>query len=494
MLPLLIKGGGRAVLNWARYLERVVKERVRGKNLGSHSFARLYFNFASTAFFTFLDRYSKKTLGSTTPFIDTAQCFDAFSLKFCRDFTCRNLSYSSGHSSIEDEIVPYLSARSLSLLAFVQSSTDVEVLNFHYFEYMKALQEKNLPRDLIDVEFDEFSTIIDFFSKKQAKPDVRDFFERRLKAGQGVSAFKKIINALLAPYSRRLAELLHVILHPNVVFASNISDAQIGARLAELIAESKERGLLPDNFACDFAEYDSSQYSLSPNLNSLMMAAMGAPPKLIDLYRNMRSSWVLCDDMMKLYGHEKMHSGEPFTLVGNTFFGMCVIAFALDFDELVYAAFKGDDSALNATNVRFNNSAMCWCRDRGLQLKDEYPPHMEFAGMFITPFGFYPDVIRKCVKFMSTVFRDLRHYKQAVLNLDADLSCITSSEHAQFGAIACSEYYSFINRTYSSVSAEHVHMLLSWLHRQKSVDYDDLPDFNRDVLTFLHSQPDVFIN
>jgi len=181
-----------------------------------------------------------------------------------------------------------------------------------------------------------------------------------------------------------------------------------------------------------------------------------------------------------------MHSGEPFTLVGNTLFGMFVIANALDFDSLAYAAFKGDDSALCGMNVRFNNDAMRWCKDRGLQLKDEYPTHMEFTGMLVTPFGYFPDVVRKSVKFLSTVFRDSTHYYEAVKNLNADLACITSNEHAHYGAAALSHYYTEQGRT-NFISPEHVFSLISFLDYQTRVTYTDLPSFDRDVLTFSHS-------
>lgn len=487
MLPL-IKGGGRSVLNWAKYLERVVKERVKGKTLGSHTFARRYYNFASIAFYTLLDRYSKITLGSNDPLDDLICTFESFCTKFCVDFTLPCYDDLPVLFIPEHPLAQHFAAncgpRTHAMLRYIQASTSTDDLNHHYFEYMKALQSKNLPSDMYQKEFDEFSMYIDFFSKRQAKPDIRAWFEERQKAGQGVHAFQKHLNALLAPYSRMLAEILHKILLPNVIFASNTSDAIIGAKIAEYYSEALDRSADDiDHFACDFTEYDSSQYELSPCANSIFMLFFGAPTLLVDLYINMRHSWCVCDDMMRLYGHDKMHSGEPFTLVGNTLFGMLVIAEAVDFDELFVACFKGDDSGIIGRNVAFNNRALQWCASRGLILKDEYPRYLEFTGMFVTPYGYFPDVVRKAVKFMSTVFRDRTHYNQAVISLDADLCCITSQEHLFWGAMACSQYYNDAGLT-NGISFDHVLLLTSWLQRQTKVPFQELNDVDLEVLNF----------
>lgn len=486
------KGGAKCVLNLSRYLEKIVKEKIRGKSLGTHSFARRYYNFASTMLSTLLDRYSKVTVGSNTPVYDLALCFNDFAEKFCNDYRSLAKFYVKPcEHYLIDEFLVYANEFTLGLLSFVQTNSDPDALNFHYSEYMRALQEKNLQREDYDKEVDEFSVIIDFFSKKQAKPDIRHFFEERLKAGQGVSAFQKHINALLAPYSRHAADLFHKMLKPNVLFASNEPDAQIGAKLAELMHDfqSKHPNAPTENFANDFTEYDSSQFMLSPYANSVLMMHMGAPTSLIDLYIAMRSAWNLSDRMVKLYGHEKMHSGEPFTLAGNTFFGMLILAHALCWDQLSFAIFKGDDSALCGVNIRFEPKVIGFCRTRGLVLKAEYPPHMEFAGLFITEYGFFPDLVRKIVKFLSTVYRDLSHYNNAILNLKADLACITCYEHVVAGCIATSAYYNFCAKV-NTIKPDDVLLLLSFLHEQTKVVYADLPDVNSDVFHVYSCMPE----
>jgi hypothetical protein len=486
-------GGAKAVLNFHKYAEQVAKRSVRGKRLTTgHSFARNYFNDASSILSTILGRYSKITKGSSEPIQDLAQCFNAFAEKFCRDFSYLADSFSppSDHPLIAQFVIS-ASAKSLGLLTYINRTTDPDKINFHFYEYMRALQEKNLHPDVYDKNYDEWSNMIDFFAKKQAKADVRHFFEQRIKDSQGVSAFQKHMNALFAPYARRLAEIMHEVLLPNVIIASNHPDSYIGAKIAQNIQEFEDAYPLacPKNFANDFTEYDSSQYALSPYANALFMLFMGAPPKLVDVYINIRMHWVLACDLVKLYGSEKMHSGEPFTLIGNTIFGMLVIAFCIRFTLLVFAVFKGDDSAIRATEISFELFSSDWTGGRGLQLKAEYPCHMEFAGMLITPYGFFPDVIRKVVKFLSTVFRDRAHYQSSVINLKADLQCILSAEHIAYGSSALAQYYNEVNRT-NKINGDFVRQCLSFLYHQTTVDYADLVDVESEIFSIYSDYPD----
>jgi hypothetical protein len=474
------KGGGRAVLNADKYIARLVKQtRIRGRKLPCHTHARNQFNLAGVMLYTLFDRYSKVTIGSQDAIDDLTDCFETFATKFCRDIpyeTCKN----PPTHELSIRFLANCGPRATALFNHISNRTTPDDFTIHYTAYLRALQEKNLPPEILQKEIDDFSSFIDFFAKRQAKPDIRHFYDTRMKASQGVSAFQKHVNALLASYSRQMAEALHYILLPNVILASNRSDAEIGGLIAEII-NSTDPQYDVENFANDFTEYDSSQYSLSPMANSIFMSMFHAPDPIIDIYLSMRSNWRLNDDMVKFYGSQKMHSGEPFTLVGNTFFGMLVISFVLDFDFLCYAVFKGDDSALNGINLRFSANAQSWTKNRGLQLKDEYPPFMEFASFLITKYGFFPDVLRKCTKFLSTVFRDFKHYRESVLNLSADLACINSAEHVSHGCIALAAYYNWLGRT-DYIYPSDIYMMLGFLQNQVNVQYEDLPVYDKETM------------
>lgn len=484
-LDLTNKGGAKAHLNLSKFLTKFVRERIRGKQLARKTYARRYFNFVSTMVFTMLDRYSKITSGSNDAYGDCITCLNAFTEKFCRDFSHLAPEYRHIDHPTTEQLSARASPRTLGLFAMIQKTSNPDELNYHYFEYMKSLQTKGLDRDRYDIEFAEWYNTIDFFSKKQAKPDVRHFFEQRVKAGQGVAAWQKHVNALFAPYSRFLAELLHKILLPNVYLASNRPDSEIGQSIAKDLDDfCAQHDIKLDNFANDFAEYDSSQFMLSPYVNSVFMLMMGAPAKLVDVYVNMRSHWTLSNEIITMHGYEKMHSGEPFTLIGNTIFGMIVIANCIDFDRLAYAVFKGDDSGLSGHNIVFNNNVINFAKKRGLVMKVDYPPHLEFAGSLVTPYGYYPDVIRKTVKFLSTIYRDKQHYDESVRNLTADLQCIQSVEHMECGAYALAEYYNYLDKT-CKITSSFVHQCLSFLYQQTLVKYDDLLPVDSEMLTYL---------
>jgi len=44
---------------------------------------------------------------------------------------------------------------------------------------MKALQEKHIPFENLQKEIDDFAFYIDFFAKRQAKADIRHFYDER---------------------------------------------------------------------------------------------------------------------------------------------------------------------------------------------------------------------------------------------------------------------------------------------------------------------------
>jgi len=472
------KGGGRGVLNLDKYLQRLAREtRVRGRKLPVHSHARNQYNNAGVVLYTLLDRYSKVTKGPIEALPDLIECFEPFCEKFCRQVPYEPLITPPTHQ-LAIEFLANCGPRSIAVYNYIANRCRPDDFTIHYANYMSALQEKCLPPELLQKELDEFSFFIDFFAKRQAKPDIRHFYDTRMKASQGVSAFQKHVNALLSSYSRQTTEALLDILLPNVVIATNRSDAELGTYIGQIISDSDV--LDDNNFANDFSEYDSSQYALSPMANSLFMSMFYAPNFVIDIYLSMRLKWRLNDAMVKFYGSQKMHSGEPFTLIGNTLFGMLIIARAIEYDRLTYAVFKGDDSALNGLNVRFRADALNWTTSRGLQMKDEYPPFMEFASFILTKFGFFPDVLRKSAKFLSTIFRDLTHYKQAVLNLDADLKCITSAAHVELGCIATAAYYNWLGRT-DYVDPHDIYLLLGFLQNQVHVRYDQLPEYDKET-------------
>jgi hypothetical protein len=479
-------GGGRAIIKINHYLDRAYKINLRGKTIpGSHTLCRRQVNIAQTALSCIMRRYAKVTKGSRTILLDTVECFDAFTRKFCRDFTDFAPLFQIPPTAVDDvfynHFILAVSPRTLGFLYQLSVVCPPEDYTFHLKEYAKSLQSKHLPSEMYDREIDRFSSYISFFSKKQAKPDIRIGYLERDKAPQGISAFSKELNYLLSAYSRTLSAGFQSLLLPQVKYNSNESDACIGDEIGQILTDMRSRDRKIDAFICDFAEYDSTQYELSAQLNSIFMLSIGASLPLVNYYRIMRFKWRLGDDTVTLYGKQKMHSGEPFTLFGNTLFGMMVLARLVDFDELACAIFKGDDSSILGDNITIASNCTDWANDRGLVLKIEQPPAAEFAGIVVTPVGYIPDALRRTAKVLSNVYHDKAHYNEAIINLRADLDCIRSQENLVAGVEYLRAYYNYTGLT-NEVTSDQIMRLLGFLNAQANVCYHELQDFNKDGL------------
>jgi len=473
------KGGGRAVLRWAKMMERIAKTRVTGRTLGMHSLTRRYFNHQGISAKTLFGRYSKVTVGSNQPKEDAIELLDAFSSKFCRDFTNHASRLQPITDPVIDAVLSRSSPRTRGMVSYMQHSCSDDDYTYHLAEYAKALQQKHIPREQQDHLLDRFSFIVKYFSKRQCKPDIRHSFDIRDKDGQGVSAWSKELNFLFSSYARQASQRLQSILLPNVFYNSNKADAEIGHDVSQYINEAIDQGLTLENFANDFTEYDSSMWEVSPIINSVFLSAFGCNDRLLNIYRQMRTKWVISDDCMKLYGNQKMHSGEPLTLFGNTLFNMMATALIVEFNILVVAVFKGDDSLVIGTNIKPNPKSLNWCSSRGLQLKIENPPFAEFAGFIVTPYGYFPDVIRKATKFLSNIYYNPAHFREAIINLDADLACITSHAALNHGCHALAEYYNWTNKT-SAINPIQVYQLCSFLHAGARRPYEHLYKFDKE--------------
>jgi hypothetical protein len=80
--------------------------------------------------------------------------------------------------------------------------------------------------DMFDVDLQNLKCrMITFTMKKQNKHDPSGLKENTDKAGQGVSAWNKVLNLFFCAYSRYLTECVFECAKPNVLIAFNKSDA-----------------------------------------------------------------------------------------------------------------------------------------------------------------------------------------------------------------------------------------------------------------------------
>nr|WEU70891.1 MAG: nonstructural polyprotein [Hangzhou hepe-like virus 1] len=386
-------------------------------------------------------------------------------------------------------VIAALSPNALGFMARIQNTVQnliggdsIDSLRTWFIaEYSKTLQAKGAPvsedKDRPDEHFCRF---ISFFVKKQVKPDVRHYADERDKAHQGISAWAKFQNFFFCSYTRLFTKIFQSILKDNVIFASNESDATIAARAANLIADAEDSKKIFRAFACDFEQFDSKVIRAGPLMNAFLMFHMCAPTWLCLDYIEQRSFWILKTDIMAYAGNSKMHSGEPWTLTGNTIYNMAVIAIVYKFDDIVLAVFKGDDSGVLAAHIQHRNEA--FAREHGIKLTVDTTSHLEFTGIIYNRYGGMPDILRRATKFLTTVWAP-GDYELAVINLKAELAIIHDNLSLNAGCHHLATYYNEVAKT-DHVSAESIRLLTGYLYHQSFKTYEQLEDFQKPILKF----------
>lgn len=463
---------------------------IKGKYLGLYRYAMRYAPCCFATLKCACERYSKVTKNGKDQAYDTAQLLKGIN-QFTNDYSvyADNFVYDKSFEFMND-VTFYLSSKEIGFLAAIQQRLSVltnnDLRTYHAAEYAKKLQEKGVKRDTseIDFEVETYRRFIDFHMKKQNKAKVAHFAETLSdKPGQGIAAWKKYQNFMFASYTRMFTQIFQELLKENVIFATNESDAILGLRASSFISEAENKNIKMYNMMADFTEFDSSVTNCGPGLNAILMATMQMPVFLCQEYMQQRHSWILDAKEIRMTGQDKMHSGEPWTLTGNTIYNMGVMGSVYDFINIVYAIFKGDDSLVCCEDVNIYERSKLWLDEHGMNIKLEMPPYGEFAGFCYTKYGSFPDVLRKVVKFTSTVYRDAGHHNESVINLKADLNAVTSNAAFNHGCECLAAYYNH-NKVVNPVSPSEIRLLAGFLKSESSKTFADLIDFDKPILRF----------
>jgi len=482
-LSLSNHGGAKVVLKMNRINDKLWRKDAVGYSLGENLVRRSLNNIMQSLGCA-QGRYSHVTSNPDNTATETARIFNNFTENFCREFEqpliVDDSYYVDEHvGEILADVVALLSDKSLCVLGHIQKLHSIDKFNFNVAEYLTSLQSKHLPNTEFDKEFDiRYSTLIDFFSKRQMKADVRDYFERRMKDAQGVAAMQKEITVLFCPYARCASQALRDVLLSNVIYATNKPDEEIGREAGAILSKAYDDDLVVDNVDADVTEFDSTVDRTMPIIDSLFMIALGAPYKLLNVYINMREHWVMSTSEFKLFGHDKQHSGGAFTLFGNSAYDAMKLADLFIWVLLVLAMFKGDDENLHAVGLKVRQEALDNFKKCGVDVKITSTTFSEFIGYIVTKYGFFVDPLRRCCKFMSNIFRDRKHYNEAVVNLKEALACITSNEMLEYGVIATAEYYNSSGKI-CNVKPEQMKMLIGFLKKQADVTFDELKPYSK---------------
>jgi hypothetical protein len=286
----------------------------------------------------------------------------------------------------------------------------------------------------------------------------------KLKAGQGVMAWEKKLNCVYAAYSRCLVDMLIDLMPDNVILATGESDAVLGERLAKLEERTTKD---TKHFKADATQWDASYNDVMIDFDCELFKMMGMNDQMLNLYRRLRVEWRANGPDFCFFGLFMQHSGQPFTFSLNSLLNMLIIRTAYCFENVSYMVFKGDDSDIACTS--FNISDIDFLVAMGHSYKVEFDEIGEFAGMFITQYGFFPDIFRRMCKFLSKHYHDQAHFEEAKNSVNQDLNCIMNQSALNAGAIAMEIHYRYLGMT-----AEDIKLFVSYAHRVSTMQFSDL--------------------
>jgi hypothetical protein len=460
-------GSGHMIIKLERVIEKMRSTSVPGWMVSQSSFALRHFPTSMAVLKCLGDRYTKVTPDNCDLSQAVVDMFNGFS-KVLGDFDVNHYPALETDDEFANSIIARMNSKTYAAMCHLKQLASIEgMFEHHLVEYFRALDEKVLPRDQYDIELTEARSFwLRFFPKRQVKPKIADDWETSDKAPQGIGAFEKNVNMMFAAYGRMLSQFLDQILLPHVIFASNHSEEELSARISAAYSRHHADRLLNlERAATDFSEFDSTQSRPAFAFMSVLYAVLGMPTFVLHRYRTNCQRWVMTDDAVRLHGVLKMHSGSFETLIRNSLIGLvnnCVIYI---WDDVVLILFKGDDFELEGFGVHFMPGS--WLKDHGLSIKFESPPVGEFAGSFVLPAGTTPDVVRRCVKYTTTMYRGVHHHAEAVKSLISEFNCITNQAHLEAAIIATQKFYSRpgLNLKRPPTAAD-IRVMFDFLHTQ----------------------------
>lgn len=273
-----------------------------------------------------------------------------------------------------------------------------ENLPLHLAEFVRIHEPRQGTRVFINkTEVNDWNDMLQVrgFMKQQSKAALDAFAKR--KCGQGISAWDKTINVVFCAAVRELERVFKAALKPGVVFANGLPES----RLSDIYLAHRREG--DQYLANDFSEFDSTQGVVTTKLEQKLWRHCGLPAHLVSLYGVLRASWrIKVPGVASVQNGDMRHSGEPFTLLGNTAVNMAVSGVIMQCQGFSFAGFKGDDSIVTGPHVHWDHAEEQWVRDNvGMLCKPETGGVPEFVGYYLTDRGFMPNILRIAAKVIS---------------------------------------------------------------------------------------------
>lgn len=371
--------------------------------------------------------------------------------------------------------------------------TRLKLVIYKMLEIINGTDTRSKLKDIELEWYDSYHKVIQFHLKRQPKlvlkPDGAAY-DTQSKAGQGVSAWSKMLNIIFSGYIRCVAESIPKVTLTNVQLAYGMSDANISLffqRFSEQLSNNNFKKL-----TADFSEFDSSQEMQGILAGATYFRLCGVPEHIIDMYLDQRRSWLMVavdkdeSTMMRamLEGAWKQHSGQPDTLNGNTTFNMAAMGACYDVQDLQFASFKGDDSIICARKISANMAGkMSIAELANFKIKEDFSETPEYIANIIMPSGkFFPDVVRRASRVLSKVYSDRVDWKEQRQSLLDCIDVIDSDQHLHIGNQVAQHFY---KEHGVKITEKEINTMFIWLRDMTKLDnIDHIPVKDHYVFNF----------
>jgi len=129
---------------------------------------------------------------------------------------------------------------------------------------------------------DYYHHIVQFHLKKQPKYLAEPGFDLNIKAGQGISAWSKMLNVIFSSYIRSFDHALYKIISENVQIAYGQSDRNLSLFFNKFKPQLETN--VYKKLSADFSEFDSSQEMQGVLAGNLVLKMCGVPENFKDVF------------------------------------------------------------------------------------------------------------------------------------------------------------------------------------------------------------------
>ena len=360
---------------------------------------------------------------------------------------------------------------------FMSKDSSIDKIRANYeqmvSDYMAtaSAEERQNFEEINSEWYDVGNAKVKFHMKNQPKEIREMFWDTSDKAGQGISAWTKMANAIISTMQQQFHEWMQDSLLDNVMWAVDRSDREIAEEfksrgMAEHMSDARAQTI-----SIDASEFDQSQKHVgNVAINNLAKAA-GAPPKTVDYYQHQREKWSATamfnvDQAVQhanFVARHRMTSGHKMTLTGNTTYDMSIIGGEFKYSNIRFAMFKGDDSVVCCDKhqpILYEGKRLSeWCNYKLKIAIDDVP---EFIANFLTPWGFFPDVLRRTSRVVGRIVTHPEQWEEMRRSIADCMSVINNNAELHLGTLAAVKHYTDKGL---DITYEEINTLLAFLRR-----------------------------